>query len=125
MPNLCPPVAATYLVGQDCAALFALSGRGAHTARESGRCGAARQRAAVFYDTLTVTWHHVCHMMPNLHLPVAATYLVGRERAALFALSGRGALPTLLEKVNVAGQRDREVQSFMAPPQSYDTTCVT
>ena len=64
------------------------------------------------------------HDMPNLHPPVAATYLVGRERAALFALSGRGA-HTALDKVNVAGQRDREVQSFMAPPQSHDTTCVT
>ena len=67
----------------------------------------------------------MCHMMPNLHPPVVATYLVGQERAALFALSSRGALPTLLEKVNVAVQCDREVQSFMAPPQSYDTTCVT
>ena len=38
---------------------------------------------------------------------------------------GLAGVPTPLDKVNVAGQRDREVQSFMAPPQSYDTTRVT
>ena len=32
--------------------------------------------------------------MPNLHPPAAAAYLVGRERAVLFALSGRGAHTT-------------------------------
>ena len=34
-------------------------------------------------------------------------------------------VPTPLDKVNVAGQYDREVQSFMANSQSYDTICVT
>ena len=63
-------------------------------------------------------------MMPNLHLPVAATYLVGRERAALFALSARGA-HTARQSERIAVQRDKEVQSFMAPPQSYATTRVT
>ena len=42
-----------------------------------------------------------------------ATYLVGRERAVLFALPGIG-VPTSLHKVNVARQRDRDMQSFMA-----------
>ena len=44
------------------------------------------------------------HMMPNLHLPVAATYLVGRERAALYAQRCSRSLvgvPTPLEKVDV------------------------
>ena len=57
------------------------------------------------------------NMMPNLHPPVAATYSVGREHAALFAFSGRGAHTARQHKVNVAGQHDREVQSFMGPPQ--------
>ena len=39
----------------------------------------------------------MCHMMPNLYPPAAATYLVGQERAALFALSGKGA-HTALDK---------------------------
>ena len=67
----------------------------------------------------------MCHMMPNLHPPVAATYLVGRERAALFALSGRGALPTLLEKVRDAGRRVGEVRYILATTQSYGTPTVT
>ena len=42
----------------------------------------------------------------------------------LFVLSGRG-ITTPLHRVNSAGQRDRDVQqSFMAPSQSHDTTCV-
>ena len=67
----------------------------------------------------------MCHMMPNLHPPVAATYLVGQERAALYSRSLVAGVPTPLDKVNVAGQYDREVQSFMARSLSYDTTCVT
>ena len=51
-------------------------------------------------------------MMPNLHPPAAVSYLVGGEGTVLFALSGRGH-HTTPHKVNAAGQRHRDVQSFM------------
>jgi hypothetical protein len=64
--------------------------------------------------------HHVTHVTqssPTSGPPVA-------QNAQRCSRSPYG-VPTPLDKVNVAGQYDREVQSFMARSQSYDTTCVT